>query len=217
MFFWGRSWPGQYLSVKRLRLAADAQVVKDRSANRSRPHTWKSTYQWVVGIAVVCLLAALTYSRAGWVPLLSRADLGIHEFGHLLFWWAPRLLMQLAGSLMQVGLPLLIGAYFLWRRERLGVVLVLAWAAESLNNVSVYVYDATRMQLLLVGDDGSGAAHDWRNILCSLDALSHTDAIAYTVRGVSAAMFAAAVGLAVLWWVQSRRDTPATQLGVRTP
>jgi hypothetical protein len=168
-------------------------------------NTWKTTYQWVVAIAVTCLLAVLTYSRSGWVPLLSRADLGIHEFGHLLVWWGPQLLVQLAGSLMQVGLPLALGGYFLWRRDRLAVVLMLAWAAESLNNVSVYIYDATRMELPLVGDDGSGTAHDWRNILGRFDALSHTDAIAYAVRGVSAVLFAVAIGLAIWWWVRARR------------
>jgi hypothetical protein len=176
---------------------------------RSSSLTWKLTFQWVVAIAVTCLLAVLTYTRGGWVPLLSRADLGIHELGHFLFWWGPELMVQLAGSLMQVGLPLLLGAYFLWRRDRMAVVLVLAWAAESLNNVSVYIYDATRMELPLVFDDGSGSAHDWHNILGRLGALPHTDAIAYTVRGLSVAMFAAAVGLAVYWWVLSRRESRA--------
>lgn len=168
-------------------------------------YTWKGTWQWVVAMAVTTLLAVLTYTGEGWVPLLSRADLGIHEFGHLLFWWAPTLLVQLAGSLMQVGLPLLIGAYFLWKRDRMAVVLTLAWAAESLNNVSVYIYDATRMQLPLVLDDGSGSAHDWHNILRRLGALSHTDSIAYTARGISVAMFVTAVGLAILWWMRAHR------------
>ena len=59
---------------------------------------------------------------------------------------------------------------------------MLAWAAESLNNVSVYIYDATRMVLPLLGDDGSGAGHDWHNILARLGLLEHTDGIAYTVR-----------------------------------
>jgi hypothetical protein len=168
--------------------------------------TWKLTFQWVVAIAVTSLLAALTYTRQGWVPLLSRADLGLHEFGHLLFWWTPELFAQLAGSLMQVGLPLALGGYFLWRRDRMAVVLMLAWAAESLNNVSVYIYDATRMELLLVGDDGSGAAHDWRNILSRLGGLSHTDAIACTVRGLSVALFVVAVALAAWWWARGRQE-----------
>jgi hypothetical protein len=169
--------------------------------------TWKNTYQWVVAIMVTCLLAGLTYSREGWVPLLSRADLGIHEFGHLILWWAPELIVQLAGSLMQVAVPLLLGLYFLWRRDRMAVVLMVSWAAESLNNVSVYMYDATRMALPLVGDDGSGAGHDWRNIFTRFGLLDHTDVIAYTVRGLSAAMFGVALGLAVWWWIKARQSS----------
>jgi len=168
--------------------------------------TWKLTFQWVAAIVVTALLAFLTYSRGGWVPLLSRADLGIHELGHLLAFWAPALLVQFAGSFLQVAVPLYIGAYFWWRGDRFAVILMGAWAAESLNNVSVYIYDATRMMLPLVGDDGSGAGHDWRNILRRLGLLEHTDAIAYTVRGLSALLFAAAAGLAVWWWVQARTD-----------
>lgn len=167
--------------------------------------TWKLTYQWVLAIVVTCLLAFLTYSRGGWVPVLSRADLGIHEFGHLIVFWAPDPLVQAAGSFLQVALPLCIGLYFWMRKDRLAVILMIAWAAESLNNVSVYIYDATRMVLPLVGDDGSGAGHDWHNILGRLGLLEHTDAIAYTVRGLSGLLFAVGLGLAVWWWIQARR------------
>ena len=183
---------------------ADARSTMNGQSACHKTLTWKNTYQWIVAIALTCLLAGLTYSRDGWVPLLSRADLGIHEFGHLIVWWAPELMVQLAGSLMQVAVPLLLGFYFLWRRDRMAVALMVAWAAESLNNVSVYMYDAARMALPLVGDDGSGAGHDWRNIFTRLGLLEHTDVIAYTVRGLSAAMFAAALGLAVWWWIKAR-------------
>jgi len=170
--------------------------------------TWKLTFQWIAAILVTCLLAGLTYSRGGWVPLLSRADLGIHELGHLVAFWAPDLLVWNAGSFLQVVLPLAIGAYFYWwRHDRFAVVLMIAWAAESLNNVSVYIYDATRMALPLIGDDGSGSGHDWHNILRRLDLLDHTDTIAYAVRGLSAALFAAAIALAVWWWARTRRES----------
>ena len=82
---------------------------------------------------------------------------------------------------------------------------MVAWAAESLNNVSVYIYDATRMVLPLVGDDGSGARHDWHNILGRPGLLEHTDTIAYTVRGLSGLLFGIALGLAFWWWVRAKR------------
>lgn len=173
-----------------------------------RPLTWKGTFQWVAAIVVACLLAALTYGRQGWVPLLSYADLGIHELGHLLAFWAPDVLVWGAGSFLQVALPLLVGAYFYrWRHDRFALLLMLAWAAESVNNVSVYIYDATRMRLALLGDDGSGTNHDWRNILRRLGWLEHTETIAYVVRGLSVVLFAVAMSLAAWWWVKGRRST----------
>lgn len=162
--------------------------------------TWRQTFQWVVGALATGILAWLTYSRNGWVPWLSNVDLGIHELGHMLTMWAPELMCQLAGSFLQVAAPLWLAGYFIWRGDRLAFILLLAWMAESLNNVSVYIHDATRMVLPLLGDDGSGDAHDWHNILSRLGLLNHTDAIAGTVRVLSILIFAAALGLAFWWW-----------------
>jgi hypothetical protein len=169
--------------------------------------TWKLTFQWIAAALVVGVLAWLTYSRGGWTPFLSGADLAVHEFGHMLVFWAPKLLLQVAGSYLQVALPLWLGMYFWLRHDRFAVILMGAWAAESLNNVSVYIYDATRMELPLLGDDGSGAAHDWHNILGELGLLPHTDAIAYAVRGFSCLFFAGALALAVWWWAQAQRGS----------
>ena len=130
--------------------------------------SWGLTWQWVVAAAVTVTLAWLTYSRGGWIPHLSGFDLGVHEFGHLLTFWAPPLLCSLAGSFLQVAAPLALGGYFWWRRDALAAILMVAWLAENLHNVSVYIADAQVMLLPLFGDDGSGAGHDWRNILTTL-------------------------------------------------
>lgn len=184
---------------------APAPPRKDSFWVAASDDLWSTTIQWYLGAAVAVLLAWLTFSCNGWTPLLSGADLGVHEFGHMITAWAPELLCWLAGSLLQVALPLGLCAYFFWRRDRLAVILTLAWAAESLNNVSVYIYDATRMVLDLFNDDGSGAGHDWHNILGRLNLLGHTDGIAYIVRGLSVAAFAAALGIAAWGLVRARR------------
>jgi len=172
---------------------------------RSDEDAWSRTAKWIVAALAAALLAYLTYSRNGWIPLLSDADLAIHEFGHRLTFWAPAIVCQFAGSFLQVAAPLGLGGYFLWRRDHLAVILMVAWAAESLNNVSVYMYDATRMVLPLFGDDGSGSGHDWHNIFTETGLLRHTDFIAYFTRGLSAALFATAIGLAVWGSVRARR------------
>jgi hypothetical protein len=167
--------------------------------------SWGPTWQWVVAAAVTVLLAWLTYSRDGWIPILSAFDLGVHEFGHLLTFWAPPLLCSFAGSFLQVAGPLLLAAYFWWRRDQFAVILMVAWAAESLHNVSVYIADAQVMVLPLFGDDGSGAGHDWHNILLELNTLEATDTLALVARTCSIILFVVALGLAALGFSRARR------------
>lgn len=162
--------------------------------------------RWGTAAGLVMVLAWLSLTREGWVPFLSGVDLGVHEFGHLLLLWAPALWMSLAGSVLQVAAPAALAGYFWWRGDRFAVVLLAAWAGMSLNNVSVYINDATRMQLALFGDDGSGAGHDWRNILGELGWLEHTDTIATGVRILAVLAFGAALALAA-WFARSDLNT----------
>lgn len=170
------------------------------------PSVWRSSLalvaaRWVVVAGAVALLAWLSFTRNGWVPFLSGVDLGVHEFGHLIFAWAPDLGVALAGSVVQVAAPAGLAAYFLWRDDRPAVVLMVGWLGMSLHNVAVYVHDATRMVLPLFGDDGSGAGHDWRYILGDLGWLARTDAIAGMVTTWSVVAFVTALGLAA-WFAR---------------
>ena len=180
-------------------------TVAGRPEPRPATSSWGLTWQWVTAAAVTVLLAWLTYSRDGWIPILSAFDLGVHEFGHLLTFWAPPLLCSLAGSFLQVAAPLALGGYFWWRRDSLAAILMIAWSAENLHNVSVYIADAQVMILPLFGDDSSGAGHDWHNILLQLNALDATDQFALVVKTCSVILFIVALGLAALGFSRARR------------
>ncbi len=162
---------------------------------------WTVLARWGAVATVVLGVAWLSLARGGWVPFLSGVDLGVHEFGHMIFLWAPSLWMSFAGSLVQVSAPAGLAAYFGWRGDRVGVVLMLGWLGMSLNNVSVYLGDAQRMILPLFGDDGSGAGHDWHNILGALGLLEWTDALSAMVRIWALMAFLAALGLAA-WFAR---------------
>jgi hypothetical protein len=110
-----------------------------------------------------------------------------------------------AGSLLQVAAPLLLAGCFRWRRDQFAAVLMVAWAAENLHNVAVYIADAQVMVLPLFGDDGSGAGHDWHAILLELDLLESTDQLALVVRTASVILFVVAFGLAALGFSRARR------------
>jgi len=119
-----------------------------------------------VATALVCLLALWWSFIAGErVPLLTGVDLGFHELGHLVFAWAPGLVPPLAGSVVQVAVPLGLAAYFRFlRRETLPAVLMLAWAGTSAQNASVYIADAPTQYLPLLGN----GRHDWAWIFSEL-------------------------------------------------
>jgi hypothetical protein len=168
---------------------------------------WSRSWQWAAAAAVTGVLLVLTFAGDGWVPLLSGVDLVVHEAGHVLTAWAPPLLCALAGSVAQVAVPLGLAAYFWHRRDGFAVIVLVAWAAENLNNVAVYVADAQAMALPLVGDDGTGAGHDWHNILGELGLLTSTDLLAGAVRAASIALFAVAFALAALGYL--RAHSPA--------
>lgn len=187
----------------RARRALDALLPRGQAPAGA----WSRSWQWAAAAAVTALLLVLTFAGDGWVPLLSGVDLVVHEAGHFLTAWAPPLLCSLAGSVAQVAVPLGLAAYFWHRRDGFAVIVLVAWAAESLNNVSVYAADAQAMVLPLVGDDGSGAGHDWHNILRELDLLASTGLVAGAVRGASIALFAVAFALAALGYL--RAHSPA--------
>lgn len=116
------------------------------------------------------LVAAVVAGAVAWfafvahreVPVLDLFDLGIHEVGHLLFAFTPRMLMFLAGSAAQVIVPLGLAWYFgIRRRDAAGGAFCLAWAGASMWDVSVYVADAPVQALPLIG----GGQHDWAYLL----------------------------------------------------
>ena len=82
----------------------DAVLRQALRAEAPEQGLWTRTLQWVVAACLTVLLAWLTYSRDGWIPFLSGADLAIHEFGHMLTFWAPAMLCSFAGSFLQLSL-----------------------------------------------------------------------------------------------------------------
>jgi hypothetical protein len=131
------------------------------------------------------------------VPILSAADLGFHELGHLVCYaldtvlpW-PEALTAAAGSTFQIGVPVGLGAYFWFRRrEAAGVSVCLAWAATSAADVARYIADAPYERLPLLG-----GKHDWATILGPehLDRLGDAARYAASMDRLAYALFALAV------------------------
>lgn len=180
-------------------------------------------WPWMVSAAVVTAIGVLSATSGARVPFLWLLDFGFHEFGHLIAFWAPWQVTALAGSFVQVAVPLALSAYFAFaRREGWAAAPLLAWAGASLRNVAVYIADAPYQRLDLWG--GEGTLHDWAQLLQG-QPMMHSGAIAWTANTIGWFAVAGALAAALAPAVARYRDRstriseehPEETLPVREP
>lgn len=112
--------------------------------------------------------------------LLDWVNLPFHEFGHLFFGFFGENVGIWGGTIMQLAVPFGIFVSFLFRKETLGVTFSSFWFGENFLNIAVYVADARKMELPLVG----GGEHDWNTILSGLNMLQSDASIASVLKAV---------------------------------
>ena len=147
----------------------------------------------------------VTGTLSGTVAFLHRIDLVFHEAGHVIFRLFGDFMAVLGGSLMQIIVPLIVGAAFLIKNtDPFGASVGLWWTGQSLSDVAPYVGDARALRLPLLGG-GTGADrpgfHDWHNIFSRLDLLEYDKVIAGVINftGIFCMGLALAWGAALLW------------------
>jgi hypothetical protein len=136
----------------------------------------------------------LAFEHDDRIPVLTYVNLGIHELGHMLTYSWSEVVTAMMGSIAQVAVPVLVAAYFFFRRgDWVAAGVCLAWAAASAVEVSLYVADAPTEKLDLIG----GGRHDWAFILGpeGYDAMEKSASLARTIR--DGASVAAAVGFII--------------------
>jgi hypothetical protein len=152
-------------------------------------HLWTATYQsWFSGIT-----------------------LAFHEMGHIVFSGLGNTMMILGGSILQVLVPL-VAALYLWLRQGdfFGLAVGGSWLAFSLAELSLYVYDAPREELPLVGF-GDDPQHDWGTLLTRWHVLNHSDTFAFGIRVVAfvIGLSSLALGAALCWQMWKNRAAAA--------
>src|SRR5439155_1001975 len=75
----------------------------------------------------------------------------------------------LAGSALQVTLPAVCAVTFLRQGQPASFAVALFWTGESITDVAVYMADAKKQTLPLLG--GEGVTHDWNYLLAQLHLL----------------------------------------------
>jgi hypothetical protein len=155
-------------------------------------------WHYLATIAFTGLCAWFIFGLAQRPPGLTYMDIAVHEVGHVLFEPFGELTMLVMGSGTQILFPLALAIFFLAaRRDLLTGVVLLAWSGEACGDAAIYVADAPRGELPLLGGSGEG---DWTRILGPehLSRMHLADAYARNLRVVGALLMLAAVGLALL-------------------
>ena len=150
-----------------------------------------------IALGLYGLFLLLRPGHFGW---LDAVDVAIHETGHLVFSPLGELPHVLGGTLLQLIMPSAFVWYFARRGDQHAASVALWWVAQNLWNVSVYVGDARRQELPLVG----GGEHDWAYLLEAAGLLERDQLVGGMVRLAGAVVF----GLATLWGLATAA-TPA--------
>ena len=132
----------------------------------------KLNYSRIIGIIITGFYFLFCALHPGDWHFIDNVDLVIHEAGHWIFIFFGEFIRILGGSLNQVLIPTVFAAYFFLKRDFYSGSLVSLWVGYNIVNVSVYMGDAVRMSLPLLG--GDNVIHDWNYILGHLGLLSHT-------------------------------------------
>ena len=156
--------------------------------------TWRLHRRESLAVVVVAALLVRAFVVGEHIPLLSYVDLGFHELGHMLAIPLGTVVHFLAGSVAQIAIPAGLAAYF-WHRtsDRTAAGVMLAWAATSAQNVSVYMADAPYRRLPLIG-----GTHDWWFLLGRWDSLDVASGLAAMVWFIG--LLVGLAGLAVCGW-----------------
>lgn len=147
---------------------------------------WKSVPLAVTILAAAFYALFLLQAARGAGPFLMMdlVFIPVHEGGHLLFhYFGNEFLMIAGGTLMQLGVPLLLAAWFVFHRQVPGTAFCMFFFFEQLLPISVYMADARAQELpLLTVGDADYVIHDWNYLFGRLGLLDHDIQIAHAVR-----------------------------------
>lgn len=134
--------------------------------------------------------------------LVDALNLCIHEFGHVIFRLFGDFLYTLGGTILQVGLPLSIAIYAIYKRQRYSAAILFIWAGQNMLNISTYIKDARAQVLPLFP---SGALHDWNLLLGWMGLLNQDIIIGNTVYVMGWIVIIAAYAMGVFFALKNEK------------
>ncbi len=153
-----------------------------------------------VGLLVMAVLGWQVLQRelnfdaaSGALRFIHGIDLVIHEAGHAFALILPRFFYILGGSALQVILPAVCSLTFLHQRHIASFAVALFWTGESVTDVAIYMADAKKQILPLLGGDGT--VHDWNYLLGQLHLLGWAPSLGRLTFGVGILLITVALAI----------------------
>ena len=147
-------------------------------------------------------------ATSGALRFIHGIDLVIHEAGHTFALILPRFFYILGGSALQVLLPAVCALTFLHQRQIASFAVALFWTGESITDVAIYMADAKRQALPLLGGDGT--VHDWNYLLGQLHLLGWAQSLARLTFGMGILLITVALAIVAnethRAWQRARRS-----------
>jgi len=146
---------------------------------------WHPVHRAVIVIAAA-FYALFLYQAArgsGALLMIDVVFVPIHEGGHLLFRFFGEFLAVAGGTFLQLAVPLMLAAFFVFQRQVPGTAFCMFFFFEQFLPISRYMADARAQELpLLTVGDSDDVIHDWAYLFGKFGVLDHDTQIAHAVR-----------------------------------
>ncbi|PIP31071.1 hypothetical protein COX25_01290 [bacterium (Candidatus Howlettbacteria) CG23_combo_of_CG06-09_8_20_14_all_37_9] len=123
---------------------------------------------------IVISIWPLLKDPSAWI-FLHNVDLVFHEAGHFILMFFGEAIHILGGTIIQLAVPITCAVAFYLRKDFYSVGIMLMWLGESVIYTSVYMGDAVKRVLPLLGGNTDG--HDFYNFFSMFGILDYTDSI----------------------------------------
>jgi len=147
---------------------------------------WRRGRWWPFGLALLLFLGYMGVRHlvdVRYTSIFGAINLGIHEAGHLLFFWTGSdFLHALGGTIAQMAAPVIAAFLFLRQRDLFAACVCGPWLATNMYDSARYIADARSLSLTLVSVGGGDAQHDWHYLLGRMGMLGQDATIAAIVR-----------------------------------
>ena len=121
----------------------------------------------------------------GFPPYMDLVFIPVHEGGHLLFRFFGEFVAVAGGTLLQLAVPVLLAAYFVFHRQVQGAAFCIFFFFEQFLPIATYMADARAQELpLLTVGDSDDVIHDWNYLFTKFGVLDHDTQLAHAMRVV---------------------------------